>query len=205
MTEPFLDHLHRYAVCQKQRSAAMPQIVEADAAEAVMLQKNWKLRRDIPRLDALTDLIDIDVLQIVPVVRPAAELAVVLLLLFELQQLLTERRHKRQGTPAGLVLGSVLCDYDRFPVQIAACDRVLNGEGVLVKVNIVCVMEDAEFDDSYVRTLLRLRNPLNALYEEYRTRDTQHMDILRDCFEAEAKTVIKRARDRPRKKHEVVR
>ena len=74
-----------------------------------------------------------------------------------------------------------------------------------VKEDIVCVMEDTEFDDSYVRALLRLRNPLNALYEEYRTRDTQHMDILRDCFEAEAKTVIKRARDRPRKKHEVVR
>ena len=42
-----------------------------------------------------------------------------------------------------------------------------------IKEDIVCVMEDAEFDDSYVRTLLRLRNPLNALYEEYRTRDTQ--------------------------------
>ena len=64
VTEPFLDHLHRYAIRQKQRSAAMPQIVEADAAKAVLLQKYGKLRRDVPRLNALTDLIDIDVLQI---------------------------------------------------------------------------------------------------------------------------------------------
>lgn len=142
VTEPFLDHLHRHSVRQKQRSAAMPQIVEADAAKAVLLQKYGKLRRDVPRLNALIDLIDIDVLQIVRVVRPAAELAVVRLLLFELQQLLAERRHERLGAPAGLVLGGVLCDQDRFSVQIAACDRVLDGKSVLVKVEGVPLQAD---------------------------------------------------------------
>ena len=74
-----------------------------------------------------------------------------------------------------------------------------------VKEDIVCVLEDTEFDDSYVRALLRLRNPLDAIFEEYNTRDTQHMDILRDCFEAEAKAVIKRAKDRVNKKNEAIR
>ena len=69
----------------------------------------------------------------------------------------------------------------------------------------MCVMEDTEFDDNYVRALLRSRNPLNDIFEEYRTRDTQHMDILRDCFEAEAKAVIKRAKDRVKEKNEAVR
>ena len=54
-------------MCCRGLDIRVSQIVKANAAKAVMLPKNWKLRRDIPRLDALTDLIDIDVLQIVRV------------------------------------------------------------------------------------------------------------------------------------------
>ena len=78
-----------------------------------------------------------------------------------------------------------------------------------IKQDIVSIMEDAEFDDSFVKALLRSRHPLNDIYEEYKTRETQHMDILRDCFEAEAKAAIKRSQERrqtgPKKKGEAVR
>lgn len=69
-----------------------------------------------------------------------------------------------------------------------------------IKQDIVECAENDVFEDYVVRALLRSRNPLNDIFEEYRTRDTQHMDILRDCFEAEAKAAIKRARDKPKKK-----
>lgn len=78
-----------------------------------------------------------------------------------------------------------------------------------IKQDIVCVMEETEFDDSFVKALLRSPCPLNDIYEEYNTRETQHMDILRDCFEAEAKAAIKRRQERRksrhRKKNEIVR
>ncbi len=72
-----------------------------------------------------------------------------------------------------------------------------------VKQDIVCIMEDAEFEPKYVRALLRSRTPLNDIYEEYTFRETEHMDVLRDCFEAEAKGVIQRERARKRSRAEL--
>lgn len=69
-----------------------------------------------------------------------------------------------------------------------------------IKQDIVECAENDVFDDYVVRTLLRSPCPLEDVFKEYNTRDTQHMDILRDCFEAEAKAAIKRERDKPKKK-----
>lgn len=69
--------------------------------------------------------------------------------------------------------------------------------------------ENGIFEDKIVKALLRSPCPLEDVFKEYNTRDTQHMDILRDCFEAEAKAAIKRERERrqtgPKKKGEAAR
>lgn len=78
-----------------------------------------------------------------------------------------------------------------------------------IKQDIVKCAENGMFEDNIVKALLRSPCPLEDVFKEYNTRDTQHMDILRDCFEAEAKAAIGRERERrqtgPRKKDEAVR
>ncbi len=65
-----------------------------------------------------------------------------------------------------------------------------------IKKDIVSVMEDTDFEEETIKALLFSRHPLDDIFKEYCTRDTQHKDILRDCYEAEAKAVIKRAREK---------
>ena len=78
-----------------------------------------------------------------------------------------------------------------------------------IKQDIVICAENSIFEREHVKALLRSPSPLEDVYREYNKRDTQHMDILRDCFEAEAKAAIKRSQERrqagPKKKGETAR
>ena len=44
VTEPLLDHFHRHDVCQKQRSAAVPEIVEADFDRVLLFATGFDQR-----------------------------------------------------------------------------------------------------------------------------------------------------------------
>ena len=78
-----------------------------------------------------------------------------------------------------------------------------------IKQDIVICAENGIFEREHVKALLRSSSPLEDVYQEYNKRDTQHMDSLRDCFEAEAKAAIRREQERrqtgPRKKGEAMR
>ena len=65
VSQPFLDLLHRHAVGQHQRSAAVSQIMEADVPQAVGLQQLRKAGRDIVWLEDCTNFVDADIAQIV--------------------------------------------------------------------------------------------------------------------------------------------
>jgi hypothetical protein len=49
MPEPFLDHLHRHLFRQQKRRAGVPQLVEADMPESVILQQKRDVLRNIVR------------------------------------------------------------------------------------------------------------------------------------------------------------
>ena len=76
VTEPFLYILQRYTVGVEQACAGMPQIVEAHMPEAVLLQKGLKLSGERVRRHQISKLVDIDILQIILAIAPAAEVAV---------------------------------------------------------------------------------------------------------------------------------
>ena len=82
VTEPLLDLLHRDAVGEQQRRAAMPEIVETDMPQAVLIQQLWKCRGEIVGRNQRSHLIHADVVQIPLVVALAAYAPVFVLLLF---------------------------------------------------------------------------------------------------------------------------
>ena len=49
VTEPFLDLFHRDAVGEQQRRAAMPEIVETDMPQPILVQQLWKCGGKIMR------------------------------------------------------------------------------------------------------------------------------------------------------------
>lgn len=65
MPEPFLNLLHRNAVGEKQRGAAMSQIVIAHSAQSVFLQKLRESAGNIIRLDDISDFIDTHIARVI--------------------------------------------------------------------------------------------------------------------------------------------
>ena len=77
------------------------------------------------RLQPFPDFIHADVVQIVRAVGAPAELAVVLLLLFFLEQQFPELRHKRERPQAGSGLGRICHTLNALAVKIARRDGTL--------------------------------------------------------------------------------
>ena len=87
VTQPFLDLLHGHVVCQQQRGAAMPEIVEADMPQAVHFQQLAEIAAEIPGIENVPHRVHKHVAVIFPVVAVAADPLVLLLLLLQGQQL----------------------------------------------------------------------------------------------------------------------
>ena len=68
VTQPFLDFLQADAVRVQQACTGVPQIMEANLPQSVSLQHDRKVLRQETRRDQLTDLIEIDVIQVALVV-----------------------------------------------------------------------------------------------------------------------------------------
>ena len=79
MTQPLLNVLEGNAVGQQQAGTAMPQIVKAHSAQAVVLQKFWKCRSQIIGPHPLAQLVHKHKAIILVIVTVAADLLVQLL------------------------------------------------------------------------------------------------------------------------------
>ena len=58
--------------------------------------------------------------------------------------------------------------------------------------DIVMCMEELELEPEKARALLRSTCPLSDVYKEFRDRETEHMDTIRDAIETEADKSLQR-------------
>ncbi len=58
--------------------------------------------------------------------------------------------------------------------------------------DIVMAMEDLELTPKQAKALLKSPCPLADVFEEFKDRETEHMDTIRDSIETRANEVIKR-------------
>ena len=58
--------------------------------------------------------------------------------------------------------------------------------------DIVMAMEELELTPKQAKALLKSPCPLDAVYKEFRDREVEHMNTIRDSIETRADTVIKR-------------
>lgn len=58
--------------------------------------------------------------------------------------------------------------------------------------DIVMAMEDLELSPKRAKALLKSPCPLSDVYEEFKDRETEHMDTIRDSIESRADIVLKR-------------
>lgn len=61
-----------------------------------------------------------------------------------------------------------------------------------VREDIVMAMEEVELNPKQAKALLKSPAPLGDVFKEFTNRETEHMDIIRDCIESRADTVLKR-------------
>lgn len=62
--------------------------------------------------------------------------------------------------------------------------------------DIVMAMEDLELTPKQAKALLKSPSPLADVFEEFKDRETEHMDTIRDSIETRANEVIKREKAR---------
>lgn len=65
-----------------------------------------------------------------------------------------------------------------------------------IKEDILLAMENMSLEPMQAKRLLKSLCPLDDVYKEFCTRETGHMDILRDCIEYRANASIHRISDR---------
>lgn len=133
--QPLLNLLHRDAVGQQKTGAGVPKIMQTDDAQVVLFKNPLEAVRQRVRLQPFPDLIHADVVQIVRAVGAPAEPAVVLLLLFFLEQQLPEFRHKRKRPHAGLRLGRICHNLNVLAVKVARRDGMPDRDGIGIEVD----------------------------------------------------------------------
>ena len=133
--QPLLDVLESDAVGVKQTGAAVPEIVETDVPQTVLLQKSRKGLGEIVWLHELAHLVHIHIVQILLAVTVAADPAIRLLLVPEGQEQLLEGAHQRQRPMGGLGLGPILAHQRDLAVHLHLGDRVRDGDGLSGKVD----------------------------------------------------------------------
>ena len=72
-------------------------------------------------------------------------------------------------------------------------NRILNHTyEYTMREDIVMCMEELELEPEKARALLRSPCPLSDVYKEFRDRETEHMDTIRDSIETEADKSLQR-------------
>ena len=133
--QPFLNLLHGYAVHHHQAGAAMAQIVEADAGQAILPKQPVEVLRHEVGTEQFAFLIGADEIQIIGAVALAEQPAVKLLLFLLLEQFGFHSRDQRQRAAAGLVLHHIADDRDILAVHPLFRDLVVDGHGLPLKID----------------------------------------------------------------------
>ena len=135
VAQPFLDLLHGHVVGQQQRSAAVPEIVEADMPQTFQFQQLAEIAAEIPGIKNVPHYIHEHIAVVFPVVAVAADPLVFLLLLLQGQQLLPDIVDQRKRAQTGFRLGAILADDLILAVYLGICYDVSDGDGIALKVD----------------------------------------------------------------------
>ena len=130
--QPLLDVLESDAVGIKQTGAAVPEIVETDVPQTVLLQKSRKGLGEIVGLHELAHLVHIHIVQILLAVTVAADPAIRLLLVPDGQEQLLKGAYQRQRPMGGLGLGPIFPYQRDLAVHLHLGDRVRDGDGLFL-------------------------------------------------------------------------
>ena len=71
-------------------------------------------------------------------------------------------------------------------------DRLLHPYEYTMREDIVMCMEELELEPEKAKALLRSPCPLSDVYKEFRDRETEHMDTIRNSIETEADKSLQR-------------
>ena len=66
----------------------------------------------------------------------------------------------------------------------------------IMREDIVIAMEELELTPKQAKALLKSPCPLDDVYKEFKDREVEHMDTIRDSIETRANQVIKRENER---------
>ena len=113
----------------------MTKVVKSDLTHPAGFEQLRETLRYIVRLDQVADFIDAYIIQILAVVAATAETAVFLLLFFQSQKPLSDKRDKRKRSQAGLCFRRISRDKNTLAVDVAGSYRVPDREGVMLEVN----------------------------------------------------------------------
>ena len=100
MSEPDLNLLHRDTFTEKQAGTCMPEVMEANLFEVVLLDYPCKVFRYIIGAEKLSGLVDTDVVKIISTVGLFKESTVRFLLVFLLEEKLLNLRDQGKGSEA---------------------------------------------------------------------------------------------------------
>ena len=115
--------------------AGVAQIVEADLAKPVLLEKLRKGVLDVSRLETVAKLVREHVVKILRVIAVTAEFAVALLHVLPCKKLFLQTFRHGKRAVAGFGFRAVGCDDDRFAVDACVCDGVVDGDRIFLEVN----------------------------------------------------------------------
>lgn len=63
-----------------------------------------------------------------------------------------------------------------------------------IKQDLLCIFESEEFTQNEAKALYKLKNPVDACYQEWLNNDLSNMENLRDTVDDRAKTAMKEAK-----------
>ena len=118
-----------------QTRAGMAQIVKSDLTQTVAFKYLRKSILDVAWLEAVSHLVGEDVVNVLHIVAVAADLAIPLLHLTPSKQLFSHRVRHGKASVARFGLCTVGDNDNGFAVHTRLCDRVVDGDPVLLKVN----------------------------------------------------------------------
>ena len=135
VTKPLLNLFHGHVVCQQQRGATVPEIVETDMPQAFHFQQLAEIATEIPGIENVPHHIHKHIAVIFPVVAVAADPLVLLLLLLQGQQLFTDVGDQRKRAQTGFGFGAIRTDDLTLAVDLGICYDVSDVNGVAFKVD----------------------------------------------------------------------
>ena len=126
--QPLLNFLQAHAIGIEQTGAAVAQVVEADTLHLVCDQKIREMLTQKVGPNPLSHRVYIDIVKIIGAIAFAADLPILLLLLFHFIEHLLTGRDQRKGAAAGFRLGSIPRDIGHNAVNLCGNDCVLNAD-----------------------------------------------------------------------------